>query len=101
MVLDLPKELTIARAVELKAALLEALEREARLELNTRGVEEVDAAGLQILCAAHRTASARGREMVVAGGERGPALSAACANAGLIHRHGCRETCLFQEDPHG
>ncbi len=101
MVLDLPKELTVGRAAELKAALLKALDREARVELNTRAVEEVDAAGLQVLCAAHRSASARKRELLVAAGERGPALAAACAAAGLLHRHGCGEHCLFLEGSHG
>ncbi len=100
MVLDLPRELTVGRVAELKLALLKAMDGEAQVELNAQSVEEVDAAGLQVLCAAHRTATARGRELVIAGGERGPVLQAACANAGLLHPRGCREHCLFQEGSH-
>lgn len=50
-------DLTIAAAAETKGQLLQALAGEGPLELDTRQVTEVDAAGLQVLLAALRSAA--------------------------------------------
>ncbi len=83
--LTLPPELTLARAAELKARLLEALAGGAPLALDGRGVTDVDAAGLQVLCAAGRSAAARGTSVSLTAGARSPALAEALALSGLGH----------------
>jgi anti-anti-sigma regulatory factor len=85
MIVELPKELTIAGAAELKALLLSALDGEGPLELDARAVAEVDVAGLQLLCAASRSARGRGRSVGLAPGPRSPALTQAVATAGFGH----------------
>ena len=51
-------ELTIYRALELKATLLAGLAEAAELELDLSGVDEVDAAGLQLLVLVKQQATA-------------------------------------------
>lgn len=97
MVLDLPVELTLTGAAALKTALLEALAGAPRVELDARAVAEVDAAGLQVLCAAHRSAAALGKQLVFAGGACGPVVQAACAAGGLRGQRPCPAGCAFQE----
>jgi len=50
-------DLTIGAAAEAKSQLLQALAGEGPLELDTRQVTDVDAAGLQVLLAALRSAA--------------------------------------------
>ncbi len=95
MVLDLPVELTLTGAAALKTALLEALAGAPRVELDARAVAEVDAAGLQVLCAARRSAVARGLGLGFQPGGRSPALVRAIELAGLAHLP--REGWLTQE----
>jgi len=101
MILELPKELTIAQVHELKGALLEALGQHESVELDAGAVAEVDAAGLQVLCAAHRSAVALGRSLAFGGTGRGPVIDAALATAGLLRRHRCEAGCPFEEAPRG
>lgn len=95
MILELPPELTIARAAELRATLISGLERGEALELNASQVTEVDAAGLQVLCAAHRSAQARGLGLTFAPGTRSDVLRETIVAAGL-GRHG-EERWLLEE----
>lgn len=89
MVVNLPQELTVAVAVELRAQLLAALGGPpGALELDASAVADVDAAGLQVLCAARRTAEARGMSLTVKSGTCSPALARAVEVAGLAHAHG-------------
>lgn len=83
MTLELPKELTVARAAELKALLLSAFERGEGLELNAGAVSEVDVAGLQVLCAARSSAVARNLELAFSPGPRSAALAKTIAAAGF------------------
>lgn len=83
MTLELPEELTIARAAELKAQLLSAMEGGEALELSARAVSEVDVAGLQLLCAVRRTALARRSTVAFSAGSRSAALVLAVAAAGF------------------
>ncbi len=95
MITTLPAALTITEAEALKAALLAALGAGAPIELDGRAVEEVDAAGLQVLCAARRSAEARGVRLGFARGGRSEVLAEAIVLAGLSH-HG-RGAWLLQE----
>jgi anti-sigma B factor antagonist len=56
-------ELTIYRAADLKAQLLDALRQARVLELDLAGVTELDTAGLQVLMLAKQAASADQREL--------------------------------------
>ncbi|MFY3746433.1 STAS domain-containing protein [Anaeromyxobacter sp. Red801] len=81
MRIELPEDLTIARAEALRALLLEALERGEDLALGAGVVASADAAGLQVLCAAARSAAARGVRFGL--DARSEALAAAVARSGL------------------
>lgn len=83
MELVLPEELTIERAAAVKALLQDALGTDARepLALRAGAVRAVDAAGLQLLCAARRTAVAQGRALSLS--RVTEPLARALAQAGL------------------
>jgi anti-anti-sigma regulatory factor len=85
MIVTLPEALIISRATELRSLLLSALERGEPVELDGRKVNEVDLAGLQVLCAAHRTAMARGRALNLSRDRRSAALQDAIELSGLSH----------------
>lgn len=81
MRIELPEDVTIARAEALRALLLGALERGEELVLGAGAVASADAAGLQVLCAAGRSAAARGVRLRL--DARSAALAAAVARCGL------------------
>lgn len=83
MVVPLPENLIVAQAAALKALLLAALEEGQPVELDGRNVNEVDAAGLQVLCAARRSALARRTSLTFVRGGRSAALVGAIELAGL------------------
>lgn len=56
-------EMTIYQAEQLKAALLETLEKSSVLEINLSGVTEIDTAGVQLLMLAKETARAAQKEL--------------------------------------
>jgi len=56
-------EMTIYRAADLKAIVLDALRKTQVLELDLSGVTELDTAGLQVLMLAKQTAKADQREL--------------------------------------
>jgi anti-anti-sigma regulatory factor len=85
MVVVLPRELTIAQAAALQAALRPALEEGAEVLLDGTAVDEVDVAGLQVLCAAGRTALERGAHLAFASRGCSRPLADAIALAGLGH----------------
>jgi anti-anti-sigma regulatory factor len=99
MVLELPTDLTIRSATELRAALLSALERGEPLKLDARKVNEVDVTGLQLLCAARRSAEARQLRVGFVPQGRSEALVQVIAAAGL--GRGDRERWLLEEETHG
>jgi anti-anti-sigma factor len=65
--LVLDGELTIYRAAELKPLIVDALPAGGTLEIDLRGVSEIDSAGVQLLMLAKREARARGGELRLAG----------------------------------
>jgi anti-anti-sigma regulatory factor len=76
-------ELTISRAARIKGELLQAISAEGPFELDTTGVSEVDAAGLQLLLAAVKSAAKRGAAVVFPPEARGDAVAAALDLMGL------------------
>lgn len=82
MTLNLPATLTIVQVTQCRSALLEALEAGGDLELDARGVEEIDVAGLQLLEAAQKSAVARGASLRFTVGGRG-VLEATANSVGL------------------
>lgn len=56
-------EITIYRAADLKTEVLDAVRRNALLELDLSGVSELDTAGLQVLMVAKQAAAAAGHEL--------------------------------------
>ena len=83
MVLLVSEELTISTVVEEKARLLAALELGEDLQVDGRGVREVDVAGLQLLLAAKHEAEARGRTFSLPTAMCSEALTQALALAAL------------------
>lgn len=99
MTFPLPPELTIAQAAPLKQRLLDALRSGGPVLLDARAVTAVDAAGLQLLHAAHRSALATGQAFAFAGGARGAVIDQAIAEAGLTPGRGDREPNLWGSKP--
>ena len=54
-------ELTVARAADLKDALVKSIEKADTIEINLADASLVDLACLQLLCSAHRTAAKKGK----------------------------------------
>jgi anti-anti-sigma regulatory factor len=92
-----PTELTLARAAEVRDVLLAALGASDRLTLDLSAVAEADVAGLQLLCALHRSALAQGKPLEVAQGCRSQVLEALIDAAGFRRRRGCADGCLWGE----
>jgi anti-sigma B factor antagonist len=59
--------LSIYKVLDLRDALLSCLEDDSALEVDLEGVTECDAAGLQLLVAAHRTADQQKRNFHING----------------------------------
>lgn len=93
VVLQWSGELTLARMGELKLALLEALGRASKVELDVRGATDADAPFLQLVCAAHREALSEGKTLELAGDS--PVLARCAESAGFLRREGCVPGCLW------
>jgi len=65
--LILEGEMTIDHAEELKSAFMETLKSCGSLDLNMEGVSKVDIFGLQVLCAAHRSAMKIDKKLTLIG----------------------------------
>ena len=87
-VLAIAGALTIQRAGEVKALLADALARADRVAIDLSGVTEVDLCGLQLLCAAQRTAS-RAQKRLDPAGPAPDVFRRAALEAGVCVRSGC------------
>jgi anti-anti-sigma regulatory factor len=91
-------EMTILHANEIKAALLEAFDEAQQLQVDVGKVTELDLAGLQLLCSAHRSSIATSKGFIVNGAGRELFKSAALA-AGFPRHIGCAQdgnkTCIW------
>ena len=89
--LNIYGSMTVAYAAELLPALTEAFAAAPTIHFDLSGVDEIDAAGLQLLCSAHRTARKEGKQLYLHGIEREPFYT-------IITRAGyVRKTCC---NPH-
>ncbi|MCM2264113.1 MAG: STAS domain-containing protein [Desulfuromonadales bacterium] len=80
--------LTVAAVREVSEALLRGFETSEQVVLDLGTANDVDIAGLQLLCAAHRFAVAHGKELLLDGiGERPRELARA---AGFVRGELCR-----------
>jgi anti-anti-sigma regulatory factor len=87
-------DLTLARAAELKAALLELLSGVDRAEIDLSAAGVAEGAGLQLLCAAHKEAVALGKTISLSG--RPPrTLEESAEAAGFLRDGGCAPGCLW------
>jgi ABC-type transporter Mla MlaB component len=96
--LKLSGSVTIGQAALFREALLDALGAAGELEVDLCGVTEIDLTGLQLLCAAHQSAQAAGKNFSVNdGGNR--AYLDTVANAGFQRHVGCARdnsgTCIW------
>lgn len=91
-------ELTIINAADNTACLKEAFEVHDVVSISFRDITNVDLTGLQLLCSAHRTASAANKVLRLP--ESMPELIwQAARSGGFIRRRGCsfspKSDCLF------
>jgi anti-anti-sigma factor len=91
-------ELTIQNAEEIRNALLQAFSNGERLILEMEKVTAVDLAGLQLMCAAHRSSMADKKHFSVSG-IYNEAIKSVIMAAGFPRRSGCVEdiddTCVW------
>lgn len=87
--------LTASQAGRLHRILLEAFERASRVELSLQDVQEVDVSFLQLLCAAQRTAAARGVAFLLSGLESADPVLQLIRQAGAERGAGCLEGCQW------
>jgi anti-anti-sigma regulatory factor len=96
MVVNFGTSLTLANVGEMKQRLLDALGSREPLSLDATTLDEIDVAGLQLLCATHRHAAARGTKVRFVGGAR-PDMAATARAAGFAPGRGCAADCLCAE----
>ena len=93
-------ELTVENGHALKAFLMEPAPRD-RVSLDFAAVTAVDAAGLQLLCAAHRQWRRMGKHVAALETNVPPVLRKATNDAGYVRNEGCfpdaRTECLWVE----
>lgn len=97
-VLTLGGDLTIAQATGLKQLLHGAVDHYQQVEIRFEDVTAVDLSCLQLLCSAHRTASALDKRLTLEGA-RPAVFRQAMQKAGLMRQKGCvlspNTTCLW------
>jgi anti-anti-sigma regulatory factor len=101
MEVKIGRDLTVARVAQVRTELLAALEAADTYEIDLAEVEEIDAAGLQLLCSFHRAVSNRGLKVSCAGGSRGAPVTEAMRLAGFARHQGCVSGCLWEERADG
>lgn len=89
------ESLTVGCSAQLRRQLLTKLAERGDLVIDVQGVREVDVAGLQLLCAAHRSALAAGKNLVLRG--VGEVLGEALRVSGLAAARGCDARCPWQQ----
>jgi len=87
--------LTASQAGRLRQLLLEAFDRAGRVELSLHDVQESDLSFLQLLCASHRTAAARGVAFLLSGLESAGPVLRLIREAGAKRGVGCPAGCLW------
>jgi len=95
MIVELPAELVLARAREVRERLLQALASGEALELDPSRVESADVAGLQLLCGLHKSAFAKNTPLTVRESADVAAMNAIAVRAGFRRHQGCTTGCLW------
>ena len=86
--LNINGAMTVSYAAELLPALAEAFAAAPIIHFNLSGVDEIDAAGLQLLCSSHRTAIKEGKQLQIHGIEREPFYTT-LTQAGYVRKSCC------------
>lgn len=99
--LRLGGEVTVARGGELHQALRQAVAATGTITIEIAEGTEMDLAGLQLLCAAHKGVAGGGRKLVIS--KPVPAaFRRLVAAAGLLRQHGCHaqpsDSCFWIGD---
>ena len=99
--LHLQGDLTVDRAVEIKQAIVDAMNKETRLHIVLKNVTAADLSALQLICAAHRSAVAAGKTITL-DGHRAEAIETLAKDAGYLRQHGCtmplKRHCLWEKE---
>ncbi len=98
--LTMSGELTVAHAAKLKRALTEELERTDNLRLRFGDVEEADITLLQLLCAAHKSAQERNKNVAVYGKGIPPVVLDTAHSVGMFGNLRCpaSESCMYADE---
>ena len=94
-ILSLSGELTLLEAAQLKVELIQILDSSERVTIDTQTLEGIDLACLQVLCAAHRSAMERGRQLALSP----PSCEVITATAGQAGLMRCRACTGVGENP--
>jgi len=89
--------LTCSYAGRLHRELLEAFAGTGRVDLFVHDVQEADLTFLQLMCAAHRTAAARGTVFSIGGLDSASPIRRLILEAGAERGAGCPEACLWAD----
>ena len=99
-ILTVKGEMTIQNASEIRSALLEAFADVEVLSLDMAEVTEIDLTGLQLLCAAHRTATTDKKSFCISGTDN-ETVKSMIRDAGFDRHTGCvhdiDKTCIWVE----
>ncbi|ACM20612.1 STAS domain protein [Geotalea daltonii FRC-32] len=90
LVVKVSGPLTVQNVGELKTSLLQALEGGEQLCLDLAGVTEVDLAGLQLLCSAHRSSLHLNKHLCITTGDS-DIIDTASMEAGFQRHVGCAQ----------
>jgi anti-anti-sigma regulatory factor len=86
--------LTIWEVPRVRLQLLEARGVADKVTLDLSAGAGIDAAGLQLVCAAHRSADRVGASFTL---EASPEVLAVASEAGFLRRSGCFPTCVWRD----
>ncbi len=97
-VIEVSGSMTVQCAAEIRDALIEAFDTGARVVCDLGGVEEIDTAGLQLLCSAHLTSLANSKSFAIVK-LKDELERNVLARSGFIRHIGCKQddnkTCLW------
>ncbi|MCD8554473.1 STAS domain-containing protein [Seleniivibrio sp.] len=86
-ILTLSGDITVQHASELCSLLKEAVNEEMDTALNVSGIEDVDMTFFQLMCSAHRSFTAKGKQFILSTGKNG--LLKKGAATGFVRHKGC------------
>jgi anti-anti-sigma factor len=87
-ILSLNGELTLPHAAQFRNELMQALDSAQRIIIDPQGLSDIDLSGMQLLCAAHQSALAIGKEILL-DRDQSTVFKQRCEQAGLTCGHQC------------